>query len=210
MTKQHGIFYTQGSTITIVFPNALYCFVYLYTWKVILGSWSADSNVNWQIWHRREQSSGRLAGQGWHQGTLRFPLCPPAWFCLTTCSILTRKPACTQRSERRQERGSWHISDVTMSPGVISLIRQGQHWGGVRTRAVTILVTRSEAGIFQHLQIYFEYRGKYQNKDRATNLDHCFARCALFWVRAGLVWRGLWWNVKFLCVKLCVELRVHL
>ena len=144
-----NILYTGTINDHHCFPEySLYCFVYLYTWKVILGSWSADSNMNWQIWHRRE---ARLPGQGWHQGTLRFPLCPPAWFCLTTCSILTRnQPPCTQREDReRDESHGIVISDLTMSPRVvISLIRPGQHWGGVRTRAETSLVTRSEAGYF--------------------------------------------------------------
>ena len=112
-------------------------------------SWEADPlTVMWTDRSGTAESRALAwpAGQGWHQGTLRFPLCPPAWFCLTTCSILTRnQPACTQREESRDPSYIWWL---TMSPVVISLISQGQHWGGARTRAVTCLVTRSETGIF--------------------------------------------------------------
>ena len=43
-----------------------------------------------------------------------------------------------------------------------------------------------------------------ENVKQKTFWSLFLAQWTLFWVRSGLIWRGLWWNVKFLCVKLCV------
>ena len=110
MTEQQRIFYSRSWNDHHCIHNP----EELYTWKVILGSLSADSNMSWQIWHRRDPRSG---GQGWHQGTLRFPLCPPAWFCTTTCSILTRNQ--TQSTEMR---GRMFRMSIDSSTGCLSLM----------------------------------------------------------------------------------------
>ena len=43
-----------------------------------------------------------------------------------------------------------------------------------------------------------------ENVKQKTAWSLFLAQWTLFWLRSGLIWRGLWLNVKFLCVKLCV------
>ena len=144
MTEQQGIFYARSR-------NDRYCIhnpEELNTWKVILGSLSADSNMSWQIWHRRDPRSG---GQGWHQGTLRFPLCPPAWFCTTTCSILTRNQ--TQSTEMRGRMFRMSI-DSSTAAAYLWCLRVSSAQLGQTTRGWSQApVTRSETRIWWHLQI---------------------------------------------------------
>ena len=45
-----------------------------------------------------------------------------------------------------------------------------------------------------------------ENVKHKTAWSLFLAQWTLFWVRSCLIWRGLWWNVRFLCVKLCCVL----
>lgn len=146
---QHGIFYTQGPiAITIVFLNTLSTVLCIFTHE----RWSWEVDLLTVIWTDRS-------------GTAERPACPAKAGTRERCGFLsahqpgfvsllapsshaTSHPALREKTGRDESHGIV-ISDLTMSPRVvISLIRPGQHWGGVRTRAVTILVTRSEAGYF--------------------------------------------------------------
>ena len=194
--RSNSEYFMQGPMITFVFQNPLRSFLYLYTWKVILGSWSADSNVNWQIWHRRE-----LAKAGTRELCGFLSAHQPGFV-----SLLAPSSHATRRS--RDQRGESAEENVRSSPSlhiwdhVISLIRPGQHQGGVRSRGSLSLSSDQR---HEYLQIYSELWGKMSNRRQKPILiivllnELCF-EWELAWYGVGCdeMWGSCVWSYLLL------------